>query len=65
MDRQKIAERLVKLRGKKTREQVAVDLGLSFSAIMSYERGERLPRDEMKVKIANYYGVNVEDIFFN
>ncbi|HZK57534.1 MAG TPA: helix-turn-helix transcriptional regulator [Clostridia bacterium] len=64
MNRQKMAEKLVELRGDKTREQVAVDLGISYSAIVSYESGERTPRDEMKIKIANYYGENVEDIFF-
>ena len=64
MDKQKMAEKLIELRGDKTREQIAVDLGVSYSAITSYELGERIPRDELKVKIANYYGMNVEDIFF-
>ncbi len=64
MNRQKMAEKLIELRGDKSREQVAVDLGISYSAIVSYEIGDRAPRDEMKIKIANYYNVNVEDIFF-
>lgn len=64
MNRQKMAEKLVELRGDKSREQLAVDLGISYSAVVSYENGERVPRDEMKIKIANYYNVNVEDIFF-
>lgn len=59
-----MAEKLIELRGEKSREQIAVDLGVSYSAITSYELGERIPRDELKVKIANYYKKNVEDIFF-
>lgn len=64
MNKQKMAKKLIKLRGSKTREEVAVDLGISFSSVVAYELGERVPRDEMKVRIAKYYGVNVEDIFF-
>ena len=65
MDKEKIAKKLILLRGDKSREQLAVDLNVTYSAIVSYERGDRIPRDELKIKISNYYGVNVEDIFFN
>lgn len=64
MNKQKMAKKLIELRGDKSREQIAVDLNVSFSAIVSYETGERVPRDELKIRIATYYGVNVEDIFF-
>ena len=64
VDRQKMADKLIELRGEKSREQIAVDWGISYSAVVSYEIAERVPRDEMKVKIANYYNLNVEDIFF-
>lgn len=65
MDKQKIADKLIKLRGDKSREQVAVDLGISYSAIVAYELGERVPRDEIKIKIAKYYGVDVGELFFS
>ncbi len=65
MNLQKIGEKLVELRGTKSREQVAVDLGISYSAIVSYELGERVPRDEIKIKIARYYGVDVGELFFS
>lgn len=65
MDPQKIGQKLIKLRGTKSREQVAVDLGISYSAVVSYELGERIPRDEIKIKIAKYYGVNVGELFFS
>ncbi len=64
MNRRKMAEKLKELRGSKPREVVAVDLGISYSSIVAYEAGERVPRDELKIKIANYYEEPVEDIFF-
>ncbi|MFY9380000.1 MAG: helix-turn-helix transcriptional regulator [Acutalibacteraceae bacterium] len=65
MNLQKIGQKLVELRGTKSREQVAVDLGISYSAVVSYELGERVPRDEIKIKIAKYYGVDVGELFFS
>ena len=65
MEAEVIAQRLIKLRGGKSREQVAKDLEISVSAIAMYENGARIPRDEMKKKIAQYYGVSVEEIFFS
>ena len=64
MDSEKIARTLIRLRGEKTRAEVASALGLSLSAITMYENGERIPRDETKIKIAAYYGKTVEEIFF-
>lgn len=59
-----IAEKLTKLRGEKSRSEVANALGISISALSMYENGERIPRDDIKIKIANYYGKTVEFIFF-
>ncbi len=59
-----IARKLIELRGGKTQEKVAADLNISTSALSMYERGERIPRDEIKIKIANYYNRTVEAIFF-
>lgn len=60
-----VAERLVKARGNKRREEVAEAIGVSLSAISMYENGERIPRDETKIKIANYYGTTVQELFFD
>ncbi len=64
MDSEKIARTLIELRGKKTRAEVAEALGLSISAVAMYENGERIPRDETKLRIAAYYGKPVSEIFF-
>ena len=60
-----IAKRLIKLRGEKSREEVAKELNISVSALGMYEQGRRMPRDEVKVRFAEYYSVSVQDIFFD
>ncbi|MDD3157480.1 helix-turn-helix transcriptional regulator [Anaeromusa sp.] len=59
-----IAERLVELRGDEKRLVVASACGISKSALTMYELGARIPRDEIKVRLAAYYGTTVEEIFF-
>ncbi len=59
-----IAKKLVQLRGNRSREEVAKALGVSISAIAMYENGERIPRDDIKIKIAQLYQTSVQEIFF-
>lgn len=59
-----VAERLIKARGDKRREDVAKAVGVSVSAIAMYENGERIPRDETKIRLADYYGTTVQQLFF-
>lgn len=65
MNQQEVGRRLVKLRGNKTQEQVAKAVGISISALSSYECGERTPRDPIKIALARYYKRSVQSIFFN
>lgn len=62
---QTVAEKLIKLRGTKSREEVAKAVGVSVSAISMYENGERVPRDAIKVRLSKYYNHTVQDIFFD
>ena len=55
---------LTELRGSKTRDQVASDIGISISALGMYELELRVPRDEIKIRLADYYHKSVQDIFF-
>lgn len=64
MDAHAIGEELVLLRGKKTQEEVAKSIGISTSALSMYERGERIPRDNIKLRIAAYYKKPIHNIFF-
>lgn len=67
MDKEKIKANLVELRKSNniSRKQMAEDLGLSYHTISSYEEGVRIPRDEIKKQIAEYFDTTVQDIFFN
>lgn len=65
IDALEMARRLVELRGSKPQAAVAASLGISVSALSSYETGQRIPRDEVKVRIARYYHRSVPYIFFN
>lgn len=58
-----IGNRLRALRGEKTIKEVADDVSVSVSALTMYELGNRIPRDEIKIRLANYYNQSVESIF--
>ncbi len=64
MNKQSIGEKLRELRGERSREEVAVAARVTASAIWMYEAGQRIPSDEIKVRLANYFKTTVEDIFF-
>lgn len=57
---------LINLRENKgmTQAELAYKLGISPSAMSAYENGTRIPRDEVKVRIAEFFGVSVLDVFF-
>ncbi|MES9695512.1 helix-turn-helix transcriptional regulator [Bacillus toyonensis] len=65
MNKQLIAKNLITLRSEKTREEVAESVGISVSTLQMYENGQRIPRDDIKVKLANFYGATVQSIFFD
>jgi len=65
LDNNAIGQKLIELRGKKTREEVANILKISVSALAMYELGKRIPRDEVKIRIAKYYKKSVQNIFFD
>lgn len=56
-------EKLIALRGNRTQEEVAKALGISVSALSMYEQGNRVPRDEIKIRMAEYYGISLESLF--
>ena len=60
----KASQILKKLRGGTPREKVAKSVGISVSALGMYEQGRRIPPHEVKVKLAKFYGVPIESIFF-
>ena len=63
-NRDRIGAKLRSLRGNKPQSEVASALGVTTVAISQYERGDRVPNDEMKVKISSYFNKSVEELFF-
>ena len=63
IDAMVIGERLKRLRGSRTIKEVSEALGVSESALSMYENGARVPRDEIKIKLANYYKKTIQFIF--
>ena len=66
IDGVKIGKRIKTLRTEKnmTAEDLGKALGISSSAVNMYECGQRVPRDEIKISIAEFFGVPVESIFY-
>lgn len=65
MNKSEIAATLISLRGNKSREEVAKTLEISVSTLQMYENGQRIPKDEIKIRIADYYKKSVGEIFFS
>ena len=64
MDKNIIGVRLRELRGGKTLKEVADSVKISLSSLAMYESGRRVPKDDVKLRLANYYGKSVEALFF-
>lgn len=64
VDMKKSGKRLRELRGIRTRTGVAREVGIPYSTLQAYETGDRTPSGPVKKKLADYYGVPVETIFF-
>lgn len=61
-----VGKRIKELRESKkySQETLANMIGTATSTISMYESGERIPRDEIKVKIAIALGKSVNYIFY-
>lgn len=62
--KEEMGRRLIQLRGKQKPSIVAKGVGISQSALSNYEAGIRIPRDDIKAALANYYGTTIQAIFF-
>lgn len=62
----KIAEKLKRLRNNigLSQEEVSKELGIRQNSLAQYENGRRIPRDEIKLKIADFYEVDVGWLFY-
>lgn len=67
MDKKTIGLRIRQLREQRrlTKRFLAKQFGISYSAMCKIEDGEFCPGDELKVRIANYFGTTVGKLFFD
>lgn len=65
MDQNIIGSRLRALRGDMSQAELGRALGLSDSAIGMYEQGNRIPKDDIKNRYAEFFGKTVQEIFFD
>ncbi len=59
-----VSQRLINARGNIKRSDVCKSVGISLSALRMYETGKRVPRDEIKVKLALFYHTTVGELFY-
>lgn len=64
MDKTRIGKKLRELRGEKSQREVAEAVGTTAMAISLYESGERVPRDEIKIRLARYFDTTVDALFY-
>lgn len=59
-----IGSKLRALRGDIPRKIVAASIGIERSTLSNYENDIRVPTDKNKARIARFYGVTVDSIFY-
>lgn len=59
-----IGNKLKELRGNKSMTEVSQQTGISEKSLYAYENGTRIPSDEKKFILANYFNTTIEFLFF-
>lgn len=54
----------LRLAKKKTLDEAASEIGITPSALSNYENNIRVPRDNIKIAISDYYKKPIQKIFF-
>ena len=65
LNTRKIRENLISLRGIRTQKEIAEAIGICQSTYAMYEIGQRVPSDENKKKLADFFDTTVQAIFFD
>lgn len=64
MNMELLGLRLRAMRGDRTLSEVSDATGIGISALNNYELGLRMPKDEAKIALANYYGLSIGELFY-
>lgn len=65
MDAVMIGNKLRSLRGERTLKEVSDATGIDISTLGMYEIGQRVPRDNNKIVLADYYKTTVQELFYS
>ena len=61
--KESVADKLIHARGSLNKQTVCDAVGISENALSAYESGLRIPRDEIKTRLAFFYGKSVAELF--
>ncbi|MNC35509.1 helix-turn-helix protein [compost metagenome] len=56
--------KMINLRGERSLREVSAELGIPYSTYAMIETGHRFPRRELAIRLARFYDVTVEELFF-
>lgn len=56
--------KMAELRGSRSLRRIAKELEIPYSTYAMIETGHRFPRRDLQQKLANFYGVTVDELFF-
>ena len=48
-----------------SQQAIAEVVGVRQATLSYYERGVRTPSDKVKIKLANFYGKSIQELFFS
>lgn len=64
MDPVKIGKALRAARGNEAAAEVCKIVGIAESALRMYESGHRIPRDDIKIRLADHYNKSITELFY-
>lgn len=56
--------KMTELRGVRSKHEMARLLDMPYSTYAMIETGHRFPRKELALKLANHFGVTIDELFF-
>lgn len=65
LDAAKIGNRLKERRGNRKQSTICKATGIKPSTYSMYETGRRIPGDEAKLKLAEYFRTSVQKLFYS
>lgn len=58
-------KKMIELRGDRSQKEIAKQMGIPVSTYAMIEAGHRFPRPALQQKMARFFGVTVDELFFS